>query len=164
MRRVLRITAFFIIIYKAGWRLSNFKLSFSLFGIILVVHNYLLTPWNRVLIEKLTGLQLVKKFSAFYGTRMLITASRSSRDLFLSWGSSIQCIPPTYNFMNTHLNIIFPYTAGSPQWSLSFQASLSCTRLSPPPHALLVPPNSFVSILSPHNIGWGVQIIKLHII
>jgi len=29
---------------------------------------YLLTPWNRVLLEKPTSLQLVKKFSAFYGT------------------------------------------------------------------------------------------------
>jgi hypothetical protein len=28
--------------------------------------HYLLTPWSRVLLEKLTGLQLVKKFSAFY--------------------------------------------------------------------------------------------------
>jgi len=27
---------------------------------------YLLTPWCRVLLEKLTGLQLVKKFPAFY--------------------------------------------------------------------------------------------------
>jgi hypothetical protein len=27
---------------------------------------YLLTPWSRVLLEKLTGLQLVKKFPAFY--------------------------------------------------------------------------------------------------
>jgi hypothetical protein len=29
---------------------------------------YLLTPWSRVLPEKLTGLQQVKKFPAFYGT------------------------------------------------------------------------------------------------
>jgi hypothetical protein len=28
-----------------------------------------LTPWSRVLLEKLTGLQLVRKFPAFYGTR-----------------------------------------------------------------------------------------------
>jgi len=28
----------------------------------------LLTPWCRVLLEKLTGLQLVKKFPTFYGT------------------------------------------------------------------------------------------------
>jgi hypothetical protein len=37
---------------------------------------YLLTPWSRVLLEKLTGLQLVKKFPAFYGTRRFITAHR----------------------------------------------------------------------------------------
>jgi len=29
---------------------------------------YLLTPWCRVLLEKLTGLQLVRKFPAFHGT------------------------------------------------------------------------------------------------
>jgi len=29
---------------------------------------YLLTPWCRVLLEKLTGLQPVKKFPAFHGT------------------------------------------------------------------------------------------------
>jgi hypothetical protein len=39
---------------------------------------YLLTPWSRVLLEKLTGLQLVKKFPAFYGTRMFITAFTSA--------------------------------------------------------------------------------------
>jgi hypothetical protein len=35
---------------------------------------YLLTPWSRILLEKLTGSQLVKKFSPFCGTRMFITA------------------------------------------------------------------------------------------
>jgi len=29
---------------------------------------YLLTPWSRVLLEKLASLQLVKKFPAFCGT------------------------------------------------------------------------------------------------
>jgi hypothetical protein len=28
----------------------------------------LLIPWSRVLLEKLTGLKLVKKFPAYYGT------------------------------------------------------------------------------------------------
>jgi hypothetical protein len=32
-----------------------------------------LTPWSRVLLEKLTVTQLVKKFPAFYGTRRFIT-------------------------------------------------------------------------------------------
>ena len=52
--------------------------------------SYLLTPWSRVLLEKLTGLQLVKKFPAFYGTRRFITALTSARHLSLSWASSIQ--------------------------------------------------------------------------
>jgi hypothetical protein len=34
---------------------------------------YLLTPWSRVLLEKLTSYQLVKKFPSFYGTRRFIT-------------------------------------------------------------------------------------------
>ena len=55
---------------------------------------YLLTPTSRVLLEKLTGLQLVKKFPAFYGTRRFITAFTSARHLSLSWASSIQSKPP----------------------------------------------------------------------
>ena len=39
---------------------------------------YLLTPWSRVLIEKLNGSKLVKKFPAFYGTRMFISAFTSA--------------------------------------------------------------------------------------
>ena len=38
---------------------------------------YLLNPWSRVLLEKLTGLQVVKKFPAFYGTRRFITECTS---------------------------------------------------------------------------------------
>jgi len=49
------------------------------------IKGYLLTPLKRVLLEKLTGSQLVKKFPAFYGTRRSITAFTSARHLFLSW-------------------------------------------------------------------------------
>ena len=38
---------------------------------------YLLTPWSRVLLEKLTSYQLVKKFPTFYGTRRFIAAVTS---------------------------------------------------------------------------------------
>jgi len=44
-----------------------------------------LTPWSRVLLQKLTGSQLVKKFPAFYGTRRFITAFTSACHLSLSW-------------------------------------------------------------------------------
>ena len=56
--------------------------------------SYLLTPWCRVLLENLTGLQLVKKFLAFHGTRRIITALTSVRQLSLSWASPIQSIYP----------------------------------------------------------------------
>ena len=55
---------------------------------------YLLTPWSRVLLEKLASLQLVKKFPAFYGTRRFLTALTSARHLSLSWASPIQSSYP----------------------------------------------------------------------
>jgi len=39
---------------------------------------------QSVLLEKLTGSQLVKKFPAFYGTRKFITAFTTTRQLSLS--------------------------------------------------------------------------------
>jgi len=64
-----------------------------------------------VLLEKLFGLQLVKKFSAFYGTRRFITALPSVRYLSLSSASRIQSIypHPTYwrsiLILSTHLRL-----------------------------------------------------------
>jgi len=49
---------------------------------------YLLTyTMEQSLLEKLTGSQIVKKFPAFYGTRMFITAFTSARHLSLCFGS-----------------------------------------------------------------------------
>ena len=76
------------------------KISFSCIHCVMIngltrsvyLLTYLLTPWCRVLLEKLTGLQLVKKFPAFHGTRRFITALTSVRHLSLSWASPIQSI------------------------------------------------------------------------
>jgi hypothetical protein len=46
--------------------------------------NYLLTPWSTVLLEKLTGLHLIKIFPTFYGTRRFVTAFTSDHQLSLS--------------------------------------------------------------------------------
>jgi len=46
--------------------------------------DYLLTPCSRVLLEKPTGSQLVKKFPAFYGTQSFISAFTSASHLSLS--------------------------------------------------------------------------------
>ena len=75
---------------------------------------YLLTPWCRVLLEKLTGLQLVKKFPAFHGTRRFMTALTSVRHLSLSWASPIQSMYPhptswrSILILSTHLRLGLP--------------------------------------------------------
>ena len=75
---------------------------------------YSLTPRCRVLLEKLTGLQLVKKFPAFHGTRRFITAFTSVRHLSLSWANPIQSIYPhptswrSILILSTHLRLGFP--------------------------------------------------------
>jgi len=64
--------------------------------------------------EQLTGLQLVKKFPAFHGTRRFITALASVRHLSLSWASPIQSIYPhptswrSVLILSTHLCLGLP--------------------------------------------------------
>ena len=124
--------------------------------------SYLLTPWCRVLLEKLTGLQLVKKFPAFHGTRRFITSLTSVRHLSLSWANPIQSTDPyptswrSILILSTHLRLGLPsglLPSGFPTKKL--------TPPSPHPYVPHAQPISFFSTLSPHNIGRGVQIIYL---
>ena len=75
---------------------------------------YLLTPWCRVLLEKLIVLQLVKKFPAFHGTRRFIPALTSVRHLSLSWANPIQSTYPhptswrSILILSTHLRLGLP--------------------------------------------------------
>jgi len=94
---------------------------------------YLLTPRCRVLLKKLTGLQLVKKFPAFHGTRRFITALTSSRQLSLSWASPIQSIYPhttswrSILILCTHLRLGLPigvFPSGYPTKTLYTPLSL----------------------------------------
>jgi len=48
------------------------------------VLTYLLTPWNRVLLEKLTGSAASQEIPRFFGTRRFITVLTSARHLSLS--------------------------------------------------------------------------------
>jgi len=90
-------------------RIFEYTILRKIFGSYLLT--YLLTPWCRVLLEKLTGLQLVKKFPAFHGTRMFITAITSVRHLSLSWASPSQSIyphPTSWRYiliLSTHLRL-----------------------------------------------------------
>ena len=75
---------------------------------------YLFTPWSRVLLEKLTGSQLLKIFPSYHGNWRFITAFTSSRHLSLSWASSIQSMPPhstswrSISILSSHLRLGLP--------------------------------------------------------
>ena len=108
--------------------------------------SYLLTPWCRVLLEQLTGLQLVKKFPAFHGARRFNTALTSVRHLSLSWASPIQSIYPhptswrTLLILSTHLCLVLPsglFPSGFPTKTLYTPLS-SPIRATCPAHLILL--------------------------
>ena len=55
---------------------------------------YLLTPWSRVFLEKLTGSAASQEIPHIFGTRRFITVFKSARHLSLSWANSIQSPQP----------------------------------------------------------------------
>ena len=122
--------------------------------------NYLLTPWCRVLLEKLTGLQLVKKFPAFLGTRRFLTALTSVRHLSLSWARPIQS---TYPHPTSWRSILLLFTLLRLGLSSGSFPPVSPSRPYTPPlltHTRHMPSPSHSSrFYHPHNIGRGVQII-----
>jgi len=89
-------------------------------GGAIIVHNIDLFTHSlhgAVLLEKLIGSQLVKKFPAFYGTRRPITAFAIARHLPLSWASSIQSMPIILTvsvnkpYTNPHLGYYFSHSS-----------------------------------------------------
>jgi len=119
MHSLLHVSVFRAIIRES---LCHLKLCPSHWSVmwVTVTHKHLLTPWCRVLLEKLTGLQLVKKFPPFHGTRRFITALTSVRHLSVSWASPIQSTYPHPTSwrstlkLSTHLRLGLPSGSSPP--------------------------------------------------
>ena len=75
---------------------------------------YLLTAWNRALLEKLTGSAASQEITRTFGTRMFITIFTNARQLSLCWANSIQFPqpPPTswrsILILTSHLRLGLP--------------------------------------------------------
>ena len=107
---------------------------------------YILAPWSRILLEKLSGFQLVKKFSALYGSRRFIITFTRARHLSLSWAISIRSISPkptswgSILILSSHLRLGFPsglFPSGFPTKSL-YTPLPSLMRATCPTHPILL--------------------------
>ena len=109
---------------------------------------YLLTPWCRILLKKLTGLQLVKKFPAFHRTRRFITVLTSVYHPSILGQPKPVHIPTSTSWrsiliLSTHLYLSLP----SGLFLSSFPTKTLYTPLSSPIHAIC--PASLILIDSP---------------
>jgi len=113
---------------------------------------YLLIPYRTILLEKITGFQPIKEFPEFYGTRSFITSFTSSRQLFLSWASSIQSIHsyPTSWISILILSSYLRQDLPSVLFHTVFITKILYTPLQSP-YALHALPNPFFSSLSPEQ-------------
>ena len=128
-------------------------------------NTYLLTKRSRVLLEKLTGFQLVNKFPPFYGTRSFITAFTSARHLSLTGARSSQYVSPHSTSWRSVL-ILFSHLRLGLRSALfpSGFPTKNPVYTSPLPHALYMSSPSHSSrFYHPNNMLWAVQIIKLPI-
>jgi hypothetical protein len=121
-------------------------------------------PWSSVLPGRLTGLQLLKKFSAFYGTRRFITAFTTARHLSLSWSRSIQSMPhPTSQRFVLSCSPIYAWVYQVVSFRQVSTPNLVFT--SPLPHMCYVPCPSHSSWFDhPSSIWWRVQNMKLFVL
>ena len=99
---------------SSGWPLSYYKVNYK-------IYIYLLTPWCRVLLEKLTGFQLVKKFPAFLWNPKVLYRTHKRPPTLPILGQPNPVHIPTSHLLEIHPNIIHTSTPKSPQWSLSLR-------------------------------------------
>ena len=110
---------------------SNANVIARIIIIIIIILTYLLTPWSRVLLEKLTGFAANQEIPAFYGTPKFITVLTSARHLSLSWANSIQSPQPLPTSSRSILILSFHLRLGLPNslFPSGFPTKTLCTPL-----------------------------------
>jgi hypothetical protein len=126
----------------------------------------ILTPLSRVLLEKLTGLQLISKFPAFYASRRFIAVFTTASHLSLFWSRTIQFMHPSpIPWLQD------PFYYHPPIFTQVFQVISFLTSphhnsacASPVPHTCHMTHPSHSSWFGhPNNVRWKIQFIKLPI-
>ena len=111
-----------------------------------ILTTYLLTPWSRVVLEKLTSSAASQEIPRIFGTRRFITVLTSARHLSLPWAYSIQSsqLPPTswrsIIILSSHLRLGLPsglFPSGFPTRTLC-NPLLSPIRATCPAHRILL--------------------------
>lgn len=120
---------------------------------------WVLSPWNRVLFEKLIYTQLVKKSPPFIEPDGLLPCVHNSLPPvpFLSQMSAVHTLQPYFYF-----NILI-FTTRISKWSLPFRLPNQIfIPISHVPHACYMPCSSHPPFLHhPNSVWWRVQIMEL---
>jgi len=120
----------------------------------------LLTPWSRVLLEKLIASQLAKKFPKILWNPKVHYRRHKCPPPVPILGQLDPVHTPTSQFLKIDRNINLPSRLGSAKWPLSlrfpyqnsvYASIFPCTRYIPRP-------SHYSRFCHPNNMWWAVQV------